>query len=644
MPPPALRCDSVMTTKVSTACGIALLLLAACAAPRDAYRALPPTLSAAVWRTHDAQSAAPARFTPPETTLLPELRRKEDLGIAVSGGGTRAAVATLGQFRALRALGVLGCARYISSDSGGTWFCGPFVYATPALLPEDADHPRAAQLQRMTQDQYDRVFLGPYTAPRDLCVSRLEDAPEGSYVRAITEVDMRIPALFRGNGSESYSRVTSDAFLKPFGLGAPDKSFTWNRDWFDRNVAPHQRGALTPEDFYFAVSGRPFLIMHEAIAFPSRASTLDRAGFFLRNLLRPGSVPDCKAFHSVETTPIYTGMRTLALCGGKRTWFGRPEHPAGGGYIETFAYGSRFDRWESVSDHTRAVVTPTSQSTTLPPALFSLGNAIGNSGAAVAAVVGGLARVMNLEPRHWHWPPSFDDPKPREQRLPHVDGGACDNSGVIALLARHTSRIVCLSNAIFRLPANGGRGEIAPWDMPTDITALFGAPGSTTLLNMIGQPAANQVLDRTLTDGRDALNDLAGELSERNVTGRPLVVCREYRTVANPRHDIQGGARVRICWVFLTFTSVDSRNRTGQPGGQTILDRWIASLPPDSRRLFTDSREIRKHRLGNFPHYNIVQENRHPQQLSALQANALAQFTAFCVSEAGPDLRRGLAR
>ena len=72
------------------------------------------------------------------------------------------------------------------------------------------------------------------------------------------------------------------------------------------------------------------------------------------------------------------------------------------------------------------------------------------------------------------------------------------------------------------------------------------------------------------------------------------------------------------------------------------MERWIAALPPDSRRIFTVDREIRKHRLGNFPHYKIMRENRRPQQLSALQANALAQFAAFCVMEAGPEIRRGL--
>ncbi|HEY2574306.1 MAG TPA: hypothetical protein VGH65_09560, partial [Verrucomicrobiaceae bacterium] len=268
----------------------------------------------------------------------------------------------------------------------------------------------------------------------------------------------------------------------------------------------------------------------------------------------------------------------------------------------------------------------------------------GNSGAAVAAVLGGAARLGNLEPQHWCWPPSNRHPESDEQHLPHVDGGACDNSGVIPLLARHTDRVVCLVDSIFRFPENGGRGEIAPWDIPTDVTALFGAPGSTMLLNMIGEPSANEVLERELPDGRDALSDLAQELSERNKTGRPMVVCREYVTVNNARHAIQGGQRVKICWVFLGFTRLGDKHRSELRMGPTIVGRWIAKLPPDSQPWFTDKKNLQKFGLKNFPAFDIVKENPRTQQLTPLQANALSQFTAFCLLEEGTRIRKFLER
>ena len=631
-----------MSTIMRLALTTALLLLTACGSKHEPYRPLPATLTTSVWRTHDAQSATAMPYVPPERAMLPELRAKDDLGIAVSGGGGRAAVAALGQFRALRSLGLLERARYVSSDSGGSWFCGPFEYANPKLVPDDAEHPHAADIRKLSQDEYDRLVLGNYEAPEKLNLARLKDEPEGSFVRAVSRMHMRIGALFDGYGTESFSRVVSDAFLKQFGLGAADKSFTWSRGWFDRHRASSLKGVLTADDFYFAVPGRPFLIMNETIVFPNRTTLLDKAGYFLMNMIRPGSVPDYKAYYPVESTPLYTGVRPLAPAKGGCLPFGAREKTAGGGYVESFAYGSSFEQWEPGASGKRAVVRPVPQSRKLPAALFSLSDAVANSGGAVGAVAGGLADLVNLEAKHWHWSPAFDDPKRTEQRMPHVDGGACDNSGVIALLARKTSRIICLSNAIFHLPKNGGRGRIEPWDIPTDVTALFGMPGSTSLFNMAGQAAANQVLDRRLPCGCDALEDLAGELSERNISGRPLVVCREYRTVPNARQEIAGGQRVRVCWVFLTFTRIRDRERAAPQCGSTILERWISRLPDDSLEVFTRDRLIREHGLKNFPAFSIIKENEHTQQLYPVQANALAQFAAFCLKEAAPEIRRGL--
>ena len=56
------------------------------------------------------------------------LAGRPNVGVAFSGGGTRAAAAALGQLRALDQLGALQRMRYISSVSGGTWACIPYVY------------------------------------------------------------------------------------------------------------------------------------------------------------------------------------------------------------------------------------------------------------------------------------------------------------------------------------------------------------------------------------------------------------------------------------------------------------------------------------------------------------------------------------
>ena len=105
-------------------------------------------LHARAWKTVDARGVALS--TPYPETTLGALRDRANVGIAFSGGGNRAATQTLGQLRALDALGLLRRVKYISAVSGGTWCMVPYTF-----LPE-------ASRQR------DALFLGPLRAPEQL--------------------------------------------------------------------------------------------------------------------------------------------------------------------------------------------------------------------------------------------------------------------------------------------------------------------------------------------------------------------------------------------------------------------------------------------------------------------------------------------
>ena len=56
------------------------------------------------------------------------LNSKDDLGIALSGGGVRAVTLSLGWARSLHLMGILKKARYISSISGGSWLHGELLH------------------------------------------------------------------------------------------------------------------------------------------------------------------------------------------------------------------------------------------------------------------------------------------------------------------------------------------------------------------------------------------------------------------------------------------------------------------------------------------------------------------------------------
>ena len=65
----------------------------------------------------------------PETAQLEKVR-VHDLGVAFSGGGTRAAAAAVGQLRALIDNEWLDNVRYIAAVSGGTWSTVPFTFSS----------------------------------------------------------------------------------------------------------------------------------------------------------------------------------------------------------------------------------------------------------------------------------------------------------------------------------------------------------------------------------------------------------------------------------------------------------------------------------------------------------------------------------
>ena len=73
--------------------------------------------------------------TPQEPPQEPDLTNTT--GIAVSGGGSRSLTCAIGQYRALRYLGLLDKVGVISSVSGGTWASASFVYLPSQFSDDD---------------------------------------------------------------------------------------------------------------------------------------------------------------------------------------------------------------------------------------------------------------------------------------------------------------------------------------------------------------------------------------------------------------------------------------------------------------------------------------------------------------------------
>ena len=111
-------------------------------------------------------------FIYPESVLLQD---KEDVGIAVSGGGVRAAVLAIGWLQVFHELGYLSKVKYVSSISGGSWTSAPM-----SNYDGDMD-----------------TFLGKIIPPEECSIERLYDFAnqDGSHAKLMTDVRFNISMI-----------------------------------------------------------------------------------------------------------------------------------------------------------------------------------------------------------------------------------------------------------------------------------------------------------------------------------------------------------------------------------------------------------------------------------------------------------------
>ena len=113
-------------------------------------------------------------FVYPESQI-PIFNEKEDIGIALPGGGTRACAYSLGVLRALHKLNVLQKTKYITSVSGSSWLNSIYSYQNINTNEE---------------------FLGEYIPPTELTYSKLSNIPTTAEFANVLHNFTVIPDIF----------------------------------------------------------------------------------------------------------------------------------------------------------------------------------------------------------------------------------------------------------------------------------------------------------------------------------------------------------------------------------------------------------------------------------------------------------------
>lgn len=376
-----------------------------------------------VWETGAPRFAFPE--VSPDNPEAEELESRPNVGIAISGGGTRSASAGLGQLRALTQLDLLAGVRYLSAVSGGGWLATPYTFL-PAAVTDD-------------------TFLGQVIPPKDLTAANLGDLDHNGFADAVARsgiLDDFLGQALRLAGDETFGRALGEIFLERFGLDSLARLFSLNPGTVERLVE-RNGGDVRRDDFYVARPGRPFLVV---------GSTL----------LRQSNPEEAQRRLHFEITPLYVGTRVLherAGSGGQHV---------GGGYVEACGYDSDAPGRAPGDDGLVRVRLGG------PRHRLTLSDVLGCTGAAPAAVLDRLRLDFLGFPELKHWPVARRAGvawKAKEYEM--TDGGEIENLGVMPLLARKVQRMVVFVNTQDRL-----RG---PSQINNSMPPLFGQTPDFTL-------------------------------------------------------------------------------------------------------------------------------------------------------------------
>jgi hypothetical protein len=586
-----------------------------------------------------------------------------NVGVSLSGGGSRALTAGMGQLRALNKLTVNGQSllaqvRALSTVSGGSWLGVPYVYLPPGS-PSDAAYlgPWIEDQSTLTPAILAQLPAGNAGVP----ISSPLFAPELLAIQALV-----LHAVLRVPPDMLWQTIIGLNILACYGLYAPTihltptDTFSFDQATVADQVSnPNLNPSLADEliDLYSDArdptrTHRPFLVCNSAMFLKEPNTSLE--------LLAP-----------VQITPFITGI------------FGTPTgedangRKPGGGGINTFGFNSAYVNASGQA----AAAAQTRQ--------WSLTDVVGTSSAFFAEVLQNLFQEWRLNPaelaalvarsadtiQHWirtklpfeargpaaellrlnanpvlgqpllqvtlsdlqkiipsyqYWP--VLDPQPSTQPVPSqfADGGNLENTGIAALLAySDIDSIIAFINPMTVMQpgpygvADGNGGFIPGTKLIVDasIPPLFGyqpygaggiGEGEGYVPYRQGSSSKYPIYaNNQVFDSREFPALLQGlwAASGRGNYAHPAIFPQRLAVRPNTWFGVASPREVTVVWFYLSFVA-----------------EWDA--------VFANNLPVRaiiesERTTDNFPNYSTLNTN-----LSATQINLLANLTAWCMNEA----------
>jgi hypothetical protein len=558
-----------------------------------------------------------------------------NVAVCLSGGGSRAMVAGMGQLLALETVrngnaSLLSQSMMLTSVSGGSWAAVPFTFLTSGTT--------------------DEAFLGgPYTAPASLTATGITTLPEGCVASNIT-ADFSIEFLaalafvlhhFDGIPDNMLWQVMIGThLLKPYELfqqtdGLPNTYFAYDQAGFDAIQKENSGNPLATEtpNVVAQVSGqsRPFFLCMTAM-----------------------SVADNTELVPVQSTPFFTGIvsspENVTDVDGRLV---------GGGGVTSFAFNSaptslngtavsvkQSQQWSLVdivgsssAAYGELLIEALKDFTAHPPLLaaalssnrdsilqhvaqlgLDIDRAANIIDSAVATVVSGDIATLEADfsfdpavivPSYQYWSPVNSTAGETVNASFFTDGGNLDNTGVASTLAySEIENVIAFINSETALTKDSKLNIIIVDRMipplfgyqPYDETNGYVLYGQTPLSKENALNAHNQIFDSS--DFFPLLNGLWNASGAGKYQNSPIFK-QTLTTKANSWFGVPGNTTVNVLWVYLENTM-----------------SWSKQLQKDV--LQTESELVTKKK---FPHYNTFTAI----ELDPQEINLLANLAAWTV-------------
>jgi hypothetical protein len=496
------------------------------------------------------------------------------VGLALPGGGTRAALSALGVLRALAALNPSGCSTNylsqllaISSVSGGSWFAVTWSYLPSQFA--DADFlgtyvPDPASLTNEGGGADDVTVLDSNAFGQ--IFTHYGFSADGLFNRALAlRVDPICP------DSRIWSVLVGESVLKPFQLA--DFANGWLPTHFYTATAATGATART---------SNPSLPAYRVM----RADATNPRPFLVCNGSQKVMDAGQEYLAPVHFTPWFVGVMAAAdgtYSGGN----------VGGGGVAPFG-------WEGTLS-----ALNNDQMTVTTASALDLSDIAGVSSAFFSQhLAGRLGKDVNLDPQYACFPVSAIG-APAGDTGVFADGGNLENTGIASLLAYGDvqSIIACVADP------SGVSGSGATALMPESIMPLFGLDPQPDK-NGHYQPWAMDSADprrRSQVFDSQCFKDVQNALACASNNGaQAAVALTMLDVIANPWFAVAGGRTVRVLWLTLSPASAF----------HDLLTDKVQAMVPKS-----------------FPNYSILDTER-----TATEVNLLAHFTGWLVSQSSAEL------